>query len=342
MRDVDPIDLVETIREGLLVLEPDLTVGFANRSFCNTFAVAPEDTVGRKLYALGNGQWDIPALRTLIETIIPKQAIVEAFEVDHVFPTIGRRVMLLNARKVYRPGNNSQRILLAIEDVTAWVQLERERSAAHHRIEMLLQELTHRVKNSLQTIASIVRIEAGRHKSGEGKGALERVSARISAIGRLYSNLEKAGTIEAIDASVYLEEVCANLIASVQRKEGKAIALKTDIASELLSTERTIPLGLIVNELVMNAVKYAFPDDTGGTVMIALKRESGELRLTVADDGRGAAFHPTDSGLGSRLVESFAQQLGGRVERESGSQGTTVCLILPSPVARSDLRGLNG
>jgi two-component sensor histidine kinase len=196
---------------------------------------------------------------------------------------------------------------------------------------MLLQELTHRVKNSLQTIASIVRIEAGRHKSGEGKGALERVSARISAIGRLYSNLEKAGTIEAIDASIYLEEVCANLIASVQRKEGKAIALKTDIASELLSTERTIPIGLIVNELVMNAIKYAFPDDTGGTVMVALKREAGELRLTVADDGRRAALQPTDSGLGSRIVEGFAQQLGGRVERESGSQGTTVCLILPSP-----------
>jgi chemotaxis protein methyltransferase CheR len=332
MHDVDPIDLVDTIREGLLVLEPDLTVRFANRFFCKTFAVAQEDTVGWKLYELGNGQWDIPELRSLIQTIISEQASVEAFEVDQVFPSIGRRVMLLNARKVYRAGGNkTEQILLAIEDVTERVQLERERSVAHQRIEMLLQELTHRVKNSLQTIASIVRIEAGRHKSGEGKGALERVSDRISAIGRLYSNLEKAGTIEAIDASIYLEEVCANLIASVQQRGGKAISLKTDIARELLSTERTIPIGLIVNELVMNAIKYAFPDDTGGTVNVALKRESGELRLTVADDGRGAAFHPADSGLGSRLVEGFAQQLGGRVERESGNQGTTVRLILPSP-----------
>ena len=70
MREVDPLDLVETIREGLLVLEPDLTIRFANRSFCDTFAVAPEDTVGRKLYELGNGQWDIPELRTALETII--------------------------------------------------------------------------------------------------------------------------------------------------------------------------------------------------------------------------------------------------------------------------------
>ena len=85
MREVDPLDLVETIREGLLVLDPDLTVRFANRSFCDTFAVTPEDTVGRKLYELGNGQWDIPELRTLIETIISgEHDTIEAFEVEHV------------------------------------------------------------------------------------------------------------------------------------------------------------------------------------------------------------------------------------------------------------------
>jgi two-component sensor histidine kinase len=81
----------------------------------------------------------------------------------------------------------------------------------------------------------------------------------------------------------------------------------------------------------MNAVKYAFPHETGGTVTVALKRESGVLRFTVADDGIGADVQPSDSGLGGRLVEGFAQQLGARVERESGGNGTTVHLILPSP-----------
>ena len=118
MRKVIPLDVVETIREGLLVLEPDLTIRFANRSFCQTFAVAAEDTVGRKLYELGNGQWDIPKLRTALETIISGRKTIEAFEVDQLFPSIGRRVMVLNARKVYRPGNKIQQILLAIEDVT--------------------------------------------------------------------------------------------------------------------------------------------------------------------------------------------------------------------------------
>ena len=150
MRKVIPLDVVETIREGLLVLEPDLTVRFANRSFCQIFAVTPKDTVGRKLYELGNGQWDIPKLRTALETIISGRTTIEAFEVDQSFPSIGRRVMVLNARKVYRPGNKIQQILLAIEDVTERVRLEREHAAAHKRIGMLMQELTHRVKNSLQ------------------------------------------------------------------------------------------------------------------------------------------------------------------------------------------------
>src|ERR1700686_3133811 len=115
MREVDPTDLVETIREGLLVLDPDLTVRFANRSFGDTFAVTPEDTVGLKLHELGDGQWDIPELRSLIETVLPERATIEAFEVDRVFPSIGRRVMVLNARKVYRAGKHTKQVLVAIE-----------------------------------------------------------------------------------------------------------------------------------------------------------------------------------------------------------------------------------
>src|SRR6202035_2569994 len=187
--NVNPLDILETIREGILVLEPDLTIRFANRSFCHTFAVAPEHAVGRKLHEIGNGQWDIPKLRTSLETIISDRKTIEAFEVEHFFPSIGRRIMLLNARTVYRPGNKIQQILLAIEDVTERVRLQREHAAAQERIGMLLQELTHRVKNSLQLIASIVMTEARSVSSAEGKAALERVSHRIAALGQFYSKL---------------------------------------------------------------------------------------------------------------------------------------------------------
>ena len=330
MHDVNPLDIVETIREGVLVVEPDLTIRFANRSFYDTFAVAPEHTVGLKLYEIGNGQWDIPKLRTTLETIISGQKTIEAFEVENFFPSIGRRIIAFNARKVYRPDNKTQQILLAIEDVSERARLEREHAAAHKRIGMLLQELTHRVKNSLQFIASMVMLEARSNDSGEAKAALERVSHRITALGQLYSKLSKADTVEAVDAATYLDELCRDLIASVHKEDPTSIVLKTDIESELLPTDRAIPIGLIVNELVTNVVKYGFPGEAKGTVTVTLKRVPGELRLTVADNGQGLDPRRADSGLGRKLVDGFAQQLGGQVERKSDSQGTTVHLILPS------------
>jgi PAS domain S-box-containing protein len=338
MRKVDPLDIVQTVREGLLVLDSDLTVRFANRSFCDKFSVAPEHTVGRKLYELANGQWAIPELRSLIENVLSERATIEAFEVDRVFPSIGRRVMVLNARKIHRADKHKVQVLLAIEDVTEQRRLEHEHAAAHERITVLLQELTHRVKNSLQIIAAMVSIEARSHKSGEGKASLERVSHRISALGQLYSQLSKANTVEAVNAATYLDELCRDLIASVHKEGGTSIVLETDIESELLPTDRAITIGLMVNELVTNALKYAFPGDTKGTVLVTLKRAPGELRLTVSDDGKGVDPRRADSGLGGRLVEGFAQQLGGQLKRESGNKGTIVCLTLPSGEASYDLR----
>jgi chemotaxis protein methyltransferase CheR len=333
MNDVNALDIVETIREGILVLAPDLTIRFANRSFYKIFAVAPEETVGRKLYEIGDGQWDIPKLRSTLQTIT-SGGTMDAFVVENFIPSIGQRIMVLNARKVYRPGKRAEQILLAIEDVTERTRLEQEHAIAHERIGMLLQELVHRVKNSLQFIASMVQIEARSHNSGEGKAALERVAHRITALGQLYAKLSKADTVEAVDSASYLGELCRELIASVHKEGDTPIALKTDIESELLPTDRAISIGLIVNELVTNAVKYAFPDNKPGTISVMLKRLPEALCLTVADDGQGVQSQRADSGLGGRLVDGFAQQLGGRVERTTGRQGTTVHLILPSPEGR--------
>jgi two-component sensor histidine kinase len=127
-----------------------------------------------------------------------------------------------------------------------------------------------------------------------------------------------------------LNRVTSDLFVYIDRRTGSSV-LNDDVhvRSALLDSGRS-DLGLIVNELVTNALKYAFPNETKGTVMVTLKRLPRELRLTVADDGEGIDPRRADSGLGGRLVQGFAHQLGGEVERESGSQGTTVRLILPS------------
>jgi two-component sensor histidine kinase len=224
---------------------------------------------------------------------------------------------------------NSSNVRLQTE-ITERARLEREHAIAGERIGVLLQELTHRIKNSLQIIVSMVSLEARNQKSGEGKTALERVSHRISALGRLYSMLGETNSVEQVDAASYLEALCRDLIESVQKENGTSIALKTDIASEQMPVDRAIPLGLIVNELVTNAAKYAFPGEPKGTVAVTLKRFAGELRLIVSDDGKGVDPRREGSGFGGRLVDSFARQLGGQVERVSSNKGTIVCLILPS------------
>ena len=117
-------NIVDTVREPLLILDTTLRVRSANRAFYQTFHVSPEETEDRLIYELGNGQWDIPDLRTLLEDIVPKSSVFDDFELEHTFPVIGRRVMLLNARKL-QAGHHGELLVLAMEDVT-----ERRRSEA--------------------------------------------------------------------------------------------------------------------------------------------------------------------------------------------------------------------
>ena len=112
------LNIVDTVREPLLILDATLRVRSANRAFYQTFQVSAEETVDRLIYELGNGQWDIPDLRRLLEDIVPKSSVFNDFELEHTFPVIGRRVMLLNARKL-QAGQHGELLVLAMEDVTA-------------------------------------------------------------------------------------------------------------------------------------------------------------------------------------------------------------------------------
>ena len=110
-------NIVDTVREPLLILDADLCVNSANRAFYQTFQVSPEETEAHLVYELGNGQWDIPDLRRLLEDVVPKSSVFNDFELVHTFPVIGRRVMLLNARKL-KAGDHGELLVLAMEDVT--------------------------------------------------------------------------------------------------------------------------------------------------------------------------------------------------------------------------------
>ena len=116
--------IVETVRDPLLVLDADLKIISANRNFYTTFKVALGETIGSFIYDLGNKQWDIPKLRELLEDILPKKEAFDDFEVAHNFQDIGHKIMLLNARQMYRKDIDSKIILLAIEDITERKEIE--------------------------------------------------------------------------------------------------------------------------------------------------------------------------------------------------------------------------
>src|SRR6186713_194940 len=118
-------NIVDTVRAPLLILDATLRVRSANRAFYQTFQVTPGETEGHLIYELGNGQWDIPDLRTLLEDIVPKSSFFDDFELAHTFPTIGRRVMVLNARKL-QAGSHGELLVLAMGDVTERRRVEEE------------------------------------------------------------------------------------------------------------------------------------------------------------------------------------------------------------------------
>src|SRR6202790_922331 len=147
------LNIVDTVREPLLILDTTLRVRSAKRAFYQTFHVTSEETENRLIYELGHGQCGIPALRTLLEDVVPTSSVFNDFELEHTFPVIGRRVMLLNGRKL-RPGSHTEFLVLAMEDVT-----ERRRSEADLKaIETYAQNIVDTVREPLLILAPPLRV----------------------------------------------------------------------------------------------------------------------------------------------------------------------------------------
>lgn len=207
--------IVDTVREPVLVLDKELRVIAASRSFYSAFKVSPEDTRGELLYALGDGQWDIPALRVLLEKIIPEKGVMEGYEVQHEFPGLGHRTMHLNARQVFYEGGAGTTILLGMEDVTARIVLEREKDELLKQKDMLLEELQHRIANSLQIIASIILLKARAVQSEETRLHLEDAHKRVMSIAEVQKQLHASGVGGIIEIAPYLSRLCETLAASM-------------------------------------------------------------------------------------------------------------------------------
>jgi len=328
--------IIDTIREPLLVLDDELRVVLASASFLEAFNVANRETEGVFLYSLGNGQWDIPALRKLIEEIIPDKTSIEAYEVQHDFPSLGQRIMLVNARQVRGFANGESRILIGFQDITEQRRLE----AVHRKLEtekddllrqkeLLLAEMIHRVNNSLSIVASILLMKAQTVQSEETRNHLKDAHGRILAVARVQGQLRPASYGDPISVGSYLGKLCESLGSSMI-VDGQPIVIRVDADDGQLTSERAVSLGLIVTELVINSIKHAFPAGARGEILVTYESTQNAWRLTVSDDGIGAHVDldaPPRSGLGTNILESLSRQLNARITTNNPEKGYSVSIL---------------
>jgi two-component sensor histidine kinase len=330
--------IVDTVREPVLVLDDELRVIAANRSFYSVFKVAPEDTRGRLLYALGDGQWDIPTLRVLLEKIIPEQGSMEGYEVEHDFPDIGPRTMLLNARKVFYEIGAHTTILLGIEDITNKRALEREMGELLRQKDVLLNEMQHRVTNSLQIIASIIMLKARTVNSEETRLHLQDAHQRVLSVATVQKHLHAAAPGEPVQLGPYLSKLCEALSRSMIGDD-RSISLKVCGEGGSASCRDAESLGLIATELVINSLKHAFNSDVeNGQITVAFDMHGTDWKLSVTDNGSGkpdGVFAQPKTGLGTGIVNALAKQLDAKVVTLSGREGTTVSVTHATFSARN-------
>ena len=204
---------------------------------------------------------------------------------------------------------------------------ERERA----RVEALLQETNHRIGNSLATVSSLLGLQVTRSKSEEVRSALEAAQSRVHAIASGHRRLRLGADLETTSAAEFLEAVVEDLQST--QAEGREVSFETDVDPLVINARDATTIGIIVGELVINALKHAFPDGTAGRIRARLKRDpQGGATLSVEDDGRGIAPEAkgNDAGLGAMIIRQLAMQFGGAPayeEREGG--GTRVVVRLP-------------
>jgi chemotaxis protein methyltransferase CheR len=318
--------MVDTVREPLIVLDKDLRVVAASRSFYVKFSIDPRDAQGKHLYELRDREWDIPKLRLLLEEVIPSQSPMVEYEVEHDFLRIGRRVMLLNAC-IVRYEKAHTNILLGIEDITIQRGLERDKDELLHQKDVLLDELQHRVANSLQIIASIIMMKAKSVESEETRRHLHDAHVRVISVAAVQEHLHASAGIGSMEMQPYLTKLCEALAHSMIA-EHQSISLRVLGRGGRATCRDAESLGLIVTELVINALKHAFkPGTQNGQIAVSYEVSGIDWKLSVVDNGIGkpdGVFAQPKSGLGTGIVKALAKQLDSQVVTSSGPQGTAV------------------
>ena len=342
--------IVETVREPLLILNQNLEVLKANKTFYETFETLREETEGRLVYDLGNGQWNIPKLRELLENILPAHSTFRDFEVTHAFEHVGRKVMLLNASEIFNPNAQARTILLAIEDATDRKQAEEALRTTNAELQHFAYALTHDLQEPLRMVVNFTELlgreyagkldeEADKFISYSVEGA-HRIEDLLKALLAYWEVAERERDISAsIDCGAVLAKALLNLQVAIAESDAVVTydPLPTVVAEEILLMQ-------LFQNLISNSIKYRGEETP--RIHVSAERVAEGWLFAVRDNGIGIDPQDADrvfglfkrlhgseipgTGIGLAICKKVVDRQGGRiwVESESG-QGATFKFIIP-------------
>jgi len=358
-------EILDTVREPLVVLDDDLKVMYTNPSFLKTFGVGREETVGQFLYRLGNEQWNIPNLRAMLEEVISKDTEVSDFEVEHPFPSLGMKTMLLSARKIEDGHGAQPMMLLAIEDITERKHAQRLLEESHAHLESVVEHRTAAVRklstdilrsrdDEQRRISRALHDSLGQYLSYAKMSleALERPDAtgkETQVYSQLMNTLDKCltetRTIAHLLHPPLLDEIGFSSAAKVFVEgfsERSGIKVTLHIPPELKRLPGTVELVLfrLLQESLTNIHRHAHSE----SARIQVELDAGKVALEVRDHGKGIPserlerFRATGEGVGVGLssMRERISELGGRFEIESDSNGTVIRAVIPIQATAND------
>jgi PAS domain S-box-containing protein len=335
--------LIDTSQLPVLLFDSDARVVCASSSFYSDFGIPMDGVDGRTLAEIAGGGWGIPQLRMLLENALLNGPHMGDYETDLVRKDQRLRRLQVNVQTIIHGAPADTRALMAITDVTQMRQAERlnitlllEKDNLLRERAILLDEMQHRVANSLQIIASVLLLKARGVKSEETKLHLHDAHNRVMSLAAVQQHLQS--TIGEVTVGPYLTKLCESLAASMIR-EARPLTLEVLADEATITSHEAVSLGLVVTELVINALKHAFPQVRDGRIMVGYRVEPQGWTLSVTDNGVGmAADAPAaKAGLGTSIVEGLARQLGAKVKISNADPGVRVALHHAATTATAPL-----
>ncbi len=349
-------DIIATLREPFLVLDSDLRVKTANRSFYDSFHVSKDETENQFVYDLGNGQWDIPALRSLLDQVLSSNESVHDFEVEHSFPALGRKTMLLNARPFPPDSKHPELILLAVEDVSTVRQRANELADADRRKDEFLAMLAHELRNPLAPIRNAAQVlQQSEYSKETVRSASAMIERQVGQMVRLVDDLLDVSRINRGKIKLRPEriELASHIHHAVEAASSMYKSMGLDLTVALpskpiyLNADPT-RLTQVLGNLLNNACKFS---DKGARISLVVEEEAGRAIIRVKDTGIGIAadqlsrifdmFTQVDTslersvsglGIGLTLVKSLVELHEGTVEVLSAGLGHGSEFVVRLPV----------